>query len=245
MDRNIVTGLGVVSIESFVQCFYVIVQSGPCHTLNRYDTNGVFITHLQGFFRIKSSLVKGQRHFTHFNLPELGELFPYYLETGWDNEIRFIERFALSLAFLAPTQPSCHATQHTCFTWTNGQRTCFPSILFRRVPQVCYDVDTFSVHHGDTGIFRFVNVVDVDSLVHQLGGIVVHISGNESGQIQTGLSLSESFVFYHLISNLGSGRSIRDLLYRRGLQHSVWSKHFCFGITFSEIYIFHFTNILV
>ena len=82
MDRNIVTGLGVVSIESFVQCFYVIVQSGPCHTLNRYDTNGVFITHLQGFFRIKSSLVKGQRHFTHFNLPELGELFPYYLETG-------------------------------------------------------------------------------------------------------------------------------------------------------------------
>ena len=81
VDRNVITCFGVVSIESFVQCFNVIVQSCPCNTLDRYNTDSVFITHLQRFFGVESGLFKSQRHFTHFDLPQLRELFPYNLET--------------------------------------------------------------------------------------------------------------------------------------------------------------------
>ena len=43
VDRNVITGLGIVSIQCFVQCFDVIIQSSPCNTLDRHDTDGGFI----------------------------------------------------------------------------------------------------------------------------------------------------------------------------------------------------------
>ena len=180
VDRNVITGFGVVSVESFVQCFNVIVQSCPCNTLDRYNTDRVFITHLQRFFGVESGLFKSQRHFAHFDLPQLRELFPYNLETCWDNEVRFVKRFTLSLSFLTPAQPCSYTAQHTSFGRTDCQRTGFPCIFFRRVPQVGDDVDTFAIHYGDTRIFGFINIVDVDCLVHQLGSVIVHISGYES-----------------------------------------------------------------
>ena len=82
VDRNVVAGLCIVGIEGFVEGFDVIVQSCPCNTLDRHDTDGVLITHLQGFFGVERGLVECQRHFTHFNLPQLGEFFPYHLETS-------------------------------------------------------------------------------------------------------------------------------------------------------------------
>ena len=115
MDRNVITGLGIVSIQSFIQCFDIIIQSSPCNTLNRYDTDGVFITHFQSFFGVKSGFFKRQRHFTHFNLPQLCKLFPNNLETCRNNKVWFIKWFALCLSFFTPTQPGSYTTQHTCF----------------------------------------------------------------------------------------------------------------------------------
>ena len=102
VDRNVVAGFGIVSIERFVECFYVVIQSCPCNALDRNNTDGVFITHLQCFFRIKGCLFKSQRHFAHFDLPQLGKFFPYYLEAGRNNKIRFVYGFTLSLTFFAP-----------------------------------------------------------------------------------------------------------------------------------------------
>ena len=115
VDRNVITGLGIVSIQCFVQCFDVIIQSSPCNTLDRHDTDGVFITHFQSFFGVESGFFECQRHFTHFNLPQLCKLFPNNLETCRNNKVWFIKRFALCLSFLTPTQPGSYTTQHTCF----------------------------------------------------------------------------------------------------------------------------------
>ena len=106
VDGNVVAGLCIVCVERFVERFNIVIQSCPCNPLDRYDTDGVLVTHFQGFFGVERGLVKSQGHFAHFNLPQLGELFPYHLETGGDNEVRLIERFALRLTFLTPAQPA-------------------------------------------------------------------------------------------------------------------------------------------
>ena len=82
VDRNVIAGLCIIGIKGFVKGFDVVVQSCPCNTLDRYDTDGVFITHLQSFFGVECGLVECQGHFTHFDLPQLGKFLPYHLETG-------------------------------------------------------------------------------------------------------------------------------------------------------------------
>ena len=50
-------------------------------------------------------------------------------------------------------------------------------------PEVAYQMvkdETFTIHYGDTRIFGFINIVDVDCLIHQLGSVIVHIGGYES-----------------------------------------------------------------
>ena len=221
VDGNVVAGLGIVCVERFVERFNIVIQSCPCNPLDRYDTDGVLVTHFQGFFRVECGFVKSQGHFAHFNLPQLGKLFPYHLETGGDNEVRLIERFALRLTFLTPAQPCSYTAQHTRFGRTDGERACFPGIFFRRVPQVGNDVDTFTVHYGDAGILGFIDVVDVDGFVHQLGCVFVHIGGDECSQVQTGLCLGEGLILHHLVSDFGSRRPVWYFFYRRGLQHTV------------------------
>ena len=213
VDGNVVAGLGIVCVERFVERFNIVIQSCPCNPLDRYDTDGVLVTHFQGFFRVECGFVKSQGHFAHFNLPQLGKLFPYHLETGGDNEVRLIERFALRLTFLAPAQPGCHTTQHTCLRGTDGKCAGFPGFFFRRVPEVGHDVDTFTVHYGDARIFGLVNVVDVDGFVHQLGCIFVHIGSDECSQIQARLRLGEGLVFHHLIGDFRGSRSVGNLFY--------------------------------
>ena len=234
MDRNVVACLCIVCVECSVQCFHVVVQTCPGYTLDGDDTDGVFITILQGFLRVECDMFLCQWHLAHFDLPQLGEFFPYYLESGRDNEVRFVGRFALCYSSFAPTQPGGNTTQHTCFGRTDGQGSGFPLCLFGAVPQVSHDVDTFSIHHSNTRILSFVDIVDVDCFVHQLCCIIIHPGGNECSQVQTGLCLGESFVFYHLISNLRSGRTIRDYIYWSGMQHCIRAKNRGFGITFSK-----------
>ena len=102
MNRNIVASLCIVGVESFVQSFHIIVQTCPCNSLNRHDTDRIFITHLQCFFGIERSLLQCQRHLAHFDLPKLGEFFPYNLKSGRDNKVRFVYRLTGSQSFLTP-----------------------------------------------------------------------------------------------------------------------------------------------
>ena len=93
----------IVCVERFVERFNIVIQSCPCNPLDRYDTDGVLVTHFQGFFGVECGFVKSQGHFAHFNLPQLGKLFPYHLETGGDNEVRLIEwRARLFSRYLFP-----------------------------------------------------------------------------------------------------------------------------------------------
>ena len=217
VNWNIVAGLCIVGIECLIQSLHIIVQTCPCNPLDRHNTDCIFITHLQCFFGIERSLLQCQRHLTHFDLPKLGEFFPYNLKSGRNNEVRLIHRLTGGLPFLTPAQPSCDTSQHTCFGRTDSQCTGFPFCLFGSIPQIRYDVDTFGVHDGNTRIFRFIDIVDVDRLVHKFGCIVVHIGSYECRQVQAGLCLCKRFVFNHLIRDFRGGRTIRDFVYRRGL----------------------------
>ena len=128
----------------------------------------IFIAHGQRVFRIERRFFQAQGHGTHFDLPQLTEFFPYDLETGRNDEVRFVVRFALRFAFRTPAQPCGYAAQHTGFGRADRQRAGFPLRLFGRIPQVGHDVDATGGHDGYARIFRFVDVVHVDSLGYDI-----------------------------------------------------------------------------
>ena len=214
MDRNIVSGFGVVFVQGFVQRFDVVVQAGPSHALDGNYADRIFIAHGQRVFRIERRFFQAQGHGTHFDLPQLTEFFPYDLETGRNDEVRFVVRFALRFAFRTPAQPCGYAAQHTGFGRADRQRAGFPLRLFGRIPQVGHDVDATGGHDGYARIFRFVDVVHVDRFVHQLGGVIVHVGRYECGEVQSRLRLRERFILHHLVGDFRSGGLHRNLFRR-------------------------------
>ena len=210
MDRNVITRLGIVNVQRFVEGFHIVVQSGPRHALDRNDTDRILIAHSQGCFGIERIFLQRQGHGTHLDLPELAEFFPYHLETGRYYEIRFVVGFALRFTFFAPAQPRGHTAQHTGLGRTDRQCTCLPLRFFRGVPQIRHNVDTTSGHHRYTGIFRFIDIVHIDRLVHQFGGVRIHVCGYKSSQVQPGLGLRIGFVLDHLVGDFRRGRLHRN-----------------------------------
>ena len=69
VDRDVVSGFGVVGVERFVERFNIIVEAGPGYTLDGHDADGVFVAHLQSFLRVECGFLQSQRHRTHLNLP--------------------------------------------------------------------------------------------------------------------------------------------------------------------------------
>ena len=134
-------------------------------------------------------MLQRQGHGAQFDLPQLAELLPYDLKSCAHHQIRFVEGFAGGLAAVAPAQPRGHAAQHAGFRRPDAQRSGLPLGLFGGVPQVGDDIQTAAAHHRDTRILRFVDVVDVDRLVHQARCIVVHIGRHERRQIESRLRL--------------------------------------------------------
>ena len=115
MNRNVVAGLCVISVKSCVESFYVVIKAGPGDTLDRNYADGVFVTKLNCCLGVEGGLFKSQRHCTHFNLPKLGEFFPYNLIACRYYEIRLVKRFALFLTAFTPANPCCDTAKHTGF----------------------------------------------------------------------------------------------------------------------------------
>ena len=194
VDRNFVTRLGVVLVERLVQPLDVVVQTRPRHTGYGHDADGVFIAHLQRLLGIERDVIQRQGHGAQFDLPQLAEFLPYDLKSGAHHQIRLVEGFACGLAAVAPAQPCGHAAQHTCLRRTDAQRSGLPLGLFGGVPQIGDDIQTAAAHHRDTRILRLVDIVDVDRLVHQARGVIIHVGRHERRQIEPRLRLRIGFV---------------------------------------------------
>ena len=221
MDRNVISCLGVIGVESFVERLDIIVKACPGHTLDRDDTDRVLVAHLQGLFGIEGGLFESQGHCAHLDLPELGEFFPDDLIACRDDEVRLVEGLSFFLTAFAPSDPRGDTAEHTGFRRTDSQRAGFPLGSLGRVPEVGDDVDALAVHYGDTRIFGFVDIVDVDGFVHQTGGIFVHIGGDECGQVESRLGLGESFVFHHLVGDFRRCRAGGDVIDGGCLKHCI------------------------
>ena len=189
VDRDFIAGLGVVLVERLVQPLDVVVQARPRDACDRHDADRVLVAHLQRLLGVERDVVERQGHGAHFDLPQLAELLPYDLEPGAHHQVRFVEGLACGLAALAPAEPCGHAAQHTCLRRTDAQRTGLPFGLLGGVPHVGDDVQAAAAHHRDTRVLRFVDVVDVDGLVHQPCGVIVHVGRYERGEVQPRLCL--------------------------------------------------------
>ena len=208
VDRNFEAGLLIVSIERLVERLDIVVQTRPGNALNRYDTDRVLVAHGERLLGIERRVLQRQRHGAQFDLPKLAELLPHHLETGAHHQIRFVERFARSLATLAPAQPRGHTAQHTCLRRADTEGACLPLRLLRSIPKIGDHVDTASIHNGNAGILRFVDIVYTDCFIHKSGSVFVHVGSHERRQIQPGLSLGISFIFDDLICNFRAHHSL-------------------------------------
>ena len=101
------------------------------------------------------------------------------------------------------------------------------------MPQFSDNVHTTSFYLGSLRILGFIDHVFVHIFGHHPAGIVVHPSGNESGQIQSGISIHHRFIVYQLISHLSRHRGFRHFklrsytgFFRCSENWSVWI--FCF-----------------
>ena len=220
------------------------IQTRPRHAGDGHDADGVLVADLQGLFDVERGLVEGQGHGAHLDLPQLAELLPYDLESGAHHEVRFVEGFAGGLAAVAPAEPCGHAAQHAGFRRADAQRSGLPLGLFGRVPQVCDDVQAASAHHRYAGILRFVDVVDVDGLVHQTCGVVVHVGRHESCQVQPRLGLGIGLVLDQLIGYFGCGLLLGDEFRRGRRTHLFRSENVCQGVLGCVFLLIHNAKIL-
>lgn len=219
VDRNFEAGLLVISIERLVERLDIVVQTRPGNTLNRDDTDRVLVAHGERLLKVERRVLQRQRHGAQFDLPKLAELLPHHLETGAHHQIRFVERLARSLATLAPAQPRSHTAQHTGLRRADTEGACLPLRLLRSIPKISDHVDTASIHNGNAGILRFVDIVYTDCFIHKSGSVFVHVGSHERRQIQPGLSLGVSFVFDDLICNFRAHHSLGDHIGGSRLEH--------------------------
>lgn len=227
---NVVAGFLVIAVECLVERLDVVVQSGPGNPFDGNNTDGVFVAQFQRLLGVEGGLVESERNLAQLDLPQLGKLFPHNLVSCRDDEVGLVGRLFLGQTFLAPAQPCRHAAQHTSLGRADGHSAAFPLLLFGGVPQIGQNVDAFGVHHRYAGILCLVDVVDVDGIVHQPGGILVHVGGNECGQIQPGLCLGKGFVLDHLVGNLRRGGRFGNTVDGGRLQHFVGTVNGALGV---------------
>ena len=166
-----------------------------------------------------SILFERQGYGAQLDLPELAELLPYDLIGGAHHQVGLVAGFARGLAPCAPAQPRSHAAQHAGLGRADGRGAGLPFGLLGRVPQVGQDVDAAAAHHRNARILRLVDVVDVDRLVHQPRGVVVHVGRHERGQIQPRLRLRVGLVLDELVGRLGRGLVVGNELRGCGRAH--------------------------
>ena len=226
MDRNIISGLGVILIKFFIQRLNIVIQTCPCHTRDRHDADCILIAHLYRLLRAEGRLFKRDRHKAHLHIPELTELLPYHLKGGTHNQIRLIAALALLLSFCLPAQQSRHATEHTRLRRAYTQRTSLPLSLLRAIPEVCDDIDTTTAHHRHTRILRLVDIVYIHRLIHQLCGISIHRCCHKCCEVESRLCLRIGFVLYCLIGDFRLCTRLGQLVHRRTIE----SRIFCFTV---------------
>ena len=225
MDRDIVSRILVISVKGAVQSLYIVVKTRPRNTGDGNDADGVLVTHLQRRLGIQRRMLERDGHGTQLDLPQLAELLPHDLVGGAHHQIGLVVGFALLLAFGTPPQPRRHAAQHTRLRRSDTHGTGLPCILLGRMPQVGKDVYATAAHNSHTRILRLVDVVDVDGVVHQLRGIVVHIGGDEGRKVQPRLCLRVGLVLDHTVGDFGSCLVLRDKFRRCGREHLLRSVH--------------------
>ena len=181
----------------------------------------------------------GEGHRAHLDLPQLAELLPDDLEGRAHHQIGLVVGFPGGLAAVAPAQPGGHTAQHAGLGRPDADGSGLPFGLFGRVPEVGQDVDAAAAHDGHARILRFVDVVDVDRLVHQPRGVVVHVGRDEGGQIQPGLGLRVGFVLDHLVGDFGRGLAAGDELGGSRRAHLLRSEDLGGGIGGRHVLLFH------
>ena len=112
MNRNVISCLGVVLVESLVQGLHIVVHSGPCHAHYRHDADCVFVAHVQCGIDVQRNVFVRDRNSTHLDLPKLAELLPYDLVRRAHDKVRLVVRLSLGLATLAPSKPRRNASKH-------------------------------------------------------------------------------------------------------------------------------------
>ena len=219
MDRNLVSGLAVVGVERLVEPFDVVVETRPGDAGDRHDADRVLVAEFQSGVDVERRVLHVDRNGTQLDLPQLAEFFPDDLVGRTHHQIGLVAGLAGGLAAGAPAQPGGHAAQHAGLRRPDSRCSGLPCGLLGGVPEVGEDVDAASAHDRHARIFGLVDVIDVDRLVHQPRGVVVHIGRDERGQVQARLGLGIGLLLDHLVGHLGGRLAFGDELRGSGRAH--------------------------
>ena len=111
MYRYFIAGLLIILVESIVESFNIVIQTGPGDTLYRYNTYGIFITLFKSLFGVQSDVFFCNRDSPHFNLPQLCKFLPYHLVTAADYKIRLAVGFSMAIGIFFGYYPANKAAK--------------------------------------------------------------------------------------------------------------------------------------
>lgn len=203
MDRDLESGPAVVGVERLVEPLDVVVEPRPGDAGDRHDADRILVAEPERRLDVERRVLHVDRHGAQLDLPQLAELLPDDLVGRTHHQVGFVEGLAGSLAAVAPAEPGCHAAQHAGLRRADARSSGLPLRLLGRVPEVGEDVQAAAAHDGHARVLRLVDVIDVDRLVHQPGGVVVHVGRDERGQVQARLGLGVGLLLDHLVGHLG------------------------------------------